>query len=230
MKLTVLIACFNEKATILEAIREAKQLNIDKEIIVIDNCSTDGTQEILRGLRDDSIQIVFRSKNFGPGGTAKLAIELAKGDYFFSPCADLEYKMSDVYEMFKKMEADNLDVVFGSRLLAMKDISRIKLIKERPFWLGSIITTFLTNKFYNRKFTDIIAPKLLKTSILKDLSFNSDSQAFEFELVSRLCKKGCSIGEVPIFYSPRTHKEGKTIRVLDMLPALKIMLKIKLFG
>ena len=230
MKLTVLISCFNEKPTILKAIEEAKQLKIDKEIIVIDNCSTDGTQEMLKNLRDDSLKIVLQPENFGVGRSAKFGINLANGEYFYSPCADLEYKMSDVLKMFKKMEEENLDAVFGSRLLEKRDISKWQLIKERPFWLGTILATFLINKFYNRKFTDVIAPKLIKTPLLKDLGCEADNQAFEFELASRLCKKGYKISEVPIYYKPRTHKEGKTIKIFDMIPALLVMIKVKLFG
>lgn len=230
MKLTVHIACFNEKATILKAIEEAKNLNIDKEIIVVDNCSTDGTREILKSLNDPLVRVILQPQNYGVGRSAKVGIELTRGEYFFSPCADLEYKMSDVFLMLDKLEQENLDAVFGSRLLAKKDISKFKLIRERPFWLGTIIATFLINIFYKRNFTDVIAPKLIKTSILKTLNCQSENQAFEFELVSRLCKKGLKVKEVPISYRPRCHKEGKTIKILDMLPALKIMFKVKLFG
>ncbi len=231
MKLTILIGCYNEKPTILKAIEEAKSINIDKEIIVIDNCSIDGTKEILQTLEDDkSLKIFFHSKNMGTGYSSCEAIQLAKGEYFYGPGADLEYKMSEVYDMFKKMEENKLDAVFGSRLLARKDISLLGLVKERPFWLGSIISTFLINKLYGRHFTDVIAPKLIKTDILRGLKLRSDSQAFEFELVSALCKKGCKIDEAPVSYAPRTHKEGKTIRALDMLPALFVIFKVWILG
>jgi hypothetical protein len=135
--------------------------------------------------------------------------------------------MSDVYKMFEKLEKEKLDAVFGSRLLERKGTSLFKLIKERPYWLGSIISTFLTNLFYGRNFTDIIATKLIKTDILKGLGCRADNQAFEFELVSRLCKKGCRIGEVPVWYMPRTHKEGKTIKATDMIPALCEIFRVK---
>lgn len=229
MKLAVSIACFNEKATILKAIEEAKALPVDKEIIIIDNASTDGTQELLRGLNDNSLTVILKRKNLGVGHSVKMAISLVKGEYLYSPCADLEYRMSDVLEMLKKLEEEDLDAVFGSRLLK-KNISKWQLIKERPFWIGTILATFLVNILYKRNFTDVIAPKLIKTSVLKDLRCQADSQAFEFELASRLCKRGYKIEELPIYYKPRTHKEGKTIRVFDMLPALLVILKVRLFG
>lgn len=228
MKLTILIVCFNEKSTILKVIEQAKAINIDKEIIVIDNCSKDGTREILEGLKNDKeLSVVFHSKNMGVGYSACEGIKVAQGEYFYGPGADLEYKMDDVYKMIDKLEERNLDAVFGSRLLDKKDIPRFKLIKERPYWLGSIIGTFLINLFYGRNFTDIIATKLIKTNILKGLSCQATNQAFEFELVSRLCKKRYKIGEVPVWYKPRTHKEGKTIRAIDIVPALWAIFRIK---
>lgn len=229
MKLTILILCFNEKLTIEKVIQQAKQVTLEKEIIVIDNCSTDGTRDILGALgKSAGLRIVLHHKNMGVGYSVNEGISLARGEYLYAPGADLEYKMEDVYKMMEKIQSERLDAVFGSRLLEKKGVSRFKLIKERPYWLGSIIATFLINLFYGRKFTDIIATKLIKTDILKKLGCQATSQAFEFELVSRLCKKKSTIGEVPVWYKPRTHKEGKTIRALDMLPAVLAMLKVKL--
>jgi len=231
MKLTILIGCFNEKNTILRAIEEAKAIDIDKEIIIIDNCSSDGTREILSSLMvDKDLRIIFHSRNMGASYSGFEGVRLAKGDYFYGPGADLEYKMADVYNMMEALENKGLDAVFGSRLLDRGDVSKIRLIKERPYWLGTIIATFLVNLLYRRRFTDVIATKLVRTSILKKLDRKYNGQAGEFELVSKLCKQDCKIGEVPIYYKPRTHKEGKTIRVLDMLPAIWAILRVKFFG
>ena len=231
MKLTILIVCFNEKGTISKVIDEAKKINNDKEIIVIDNCSIDGTIEILEGFRHDSVvKVVIHKKNMGVGYSVREGISLARGDYLYVSGADLEYKMEDVYKMLEKIEGEKLDVVFGSRLLERKDISRLRLIKERPYWLGSIISTSLIDLLYRRNFTDIIATKLIKTDIIKKLILKSSNQAFEFELVSRLCKNGYKAGEVPVWYKPRTHREGKTIRAMDMIPALLAILRVKFFG
>lgn len=231
MKLTIVIGCFNEKPTILKAIAEAKALNIDKEIIVIDNCSTDGTKEILEGLKNDnSLKIIFHSKNMGAGYSGCEGIRLAQGDYYYGPGADLEYDMKDVFKMIDKLEKENLDAVFGSRILEKKETSKLQLIKERPYWLGTIIATFLINLFYRKNFTDVIATKLIRANILKRLGCKANSQAFEFELVSKLCKKRYKIGEVSVWYKPRTHKEGKTIRAIDIIPAVLAILKVKFFG
>lgn len=230
MKLTVMIGCFNEKANILKAIEQAKALDIDKEIIVIDNCSTDGTREILQGISDDkTLKIILHSKNMGVGYSACEGIGLAQGDYYYAPGADLEYKMDDVYKMIDKMEKKNLDVVLGSRLLGREGVSKYQLIKERPYWLGTIIATSLINLLYCRNFTDVIGSALSKSSILKTLNCKERGQAFAFELISRCCKRGCKIGEIPVSYKPRTHKEGKTIKAIDIIPALFSIIKIKFF-
>ena len=212
MKLTIFIGCFNERSTILKVIEQAKEINLDKEIIIIDNCSADGTREILEGLKDDKeLKIILHTKNMGAGYSAIEGINLAQGDFIYGPGADLEYKMEDVYKMIEKIESENLDAVFSSRLIERKSISRYQLIKERPYWLGTIIATFLINILFHRSFTDIIGTNLVKTNILRALNCRSSNQAFMFELVSKLCKKRYKIGEVPIWYKPRTHKDGKKL-------------------
>ena len=231
MKLTINISCFNEKPTILKAIEEAKALKINKEIIIIDNCSTDGTKEILTALKSDKeLKIILHPKNMGAGYSGWEGLCLAQGDYVYGPGADLEYKMEDALKMIDKMENEGLDVVFGSRLLSKTDVPRLKLIKERPFWLGTIIATFLINLLHGKHFTDVIGTNLIKTSILKRINCKANSQAFAFELVSKFCKGRYKIGEVPVYYNPRTHKEGKTIRVVDMIPALWAIIRVKVFG
>jgi glycosyltransferase involved in cell wall biosynthesis len=231
MKLTIIIGCFNEKPTILKAIEEAKSLKIDKEIIVIDNCSTDGTKEILGDLRGDkTLKIILHPKNMGAGYSGWEGICLAQGEYIYCPGADLEYKMEDALVMLDKMEKEKLDIVFGSRLLNKTDVSKFRLIKERPFWLGTIIATYFINLLYGRHFTDIIGTNLIKTDVLKRIKCKANSQAFAFELVSKLCKGGYRAGEAPIYYKPRTHREGKTIRAFDMVPALLAIFRVKIFG
>ncbi len=228
MKLTILIFCFNEKLTIAGAIQQAKQLNLDKEILIIDNCSTDGTREILQACQSDpELKIILHDRNLGAGFSVREGISLARGKYFYAPGADLEYDMNDVYKMMEKLETEDLDGVFGSRLLDRKNISTFGLIKERPYWLGTIIATSLINLFYGRKFSDVIATKIIKTDILRGLGCQTTNEASEFELVSRLCKKRYKIGEVAVKYKARTHQEGKTIRAIHMIPALWVIFRIK---
>lgn len=229
MKLTIIVQVFNEKSTILQAIKEAKELKIDKEIIVIDNHSTDGTREILKNLNDDSIQIIFQHKNLGPGGTVQTASNVAKGDYIHFFHADLEYKANDVYKMLQKAEEENLDAVFGSRLANKKYLTKFALIKERPYVLATFIATYMINKWYRKDFTDVIATKLIKVKALKEINCKFKNQGSEFEVASKLSKRGYKIGEVPIFYKPRSHKEGKKIKAIDIIPALHALIKVRFF-
>ena len=103
----------------------------------------------------------------GSGYSAYECIKLAQGDYLYSPGVDLEYKMENVYKMIDKIESENLDAALGSRLLGRENISKYSLIKERSYWPGTIIATFLINLLYRKNFTDIIGTNLIKTSVLK---------------------------------------------------------------
>ena len=145
MKLTVIITVFNEKKTILAAIEAIKNISVEKQIIIVDNCSTDGTKELLKNLNDNSLQIVYQPENYGYGKSVITGMNLAKGKYLFVHYSDLEYDPICVYEMLELAEKENLDAVFGSRLFNRSNESRLKIIKERPFNLGTIITTILTN-------------------------------------------------------------------------------------
>ncbi len=228
MKLTVVVTVYNEKNTIAKAIQEAKKIQLEKEIIVIDNCSTDGTREILRGLNDNTIKVVYQSMNYGYGTSVITGANLAQGEYLFIHNSDLEYDPVCVYEMLDAAEKENLDVVFGSRLINRRDESVFKIIKERPFYLGTIITTFLINLFYGRHFSDIIGNRLYRTSSLKKLNPQEPAIGFDFEVVSKLCKHGFKIKEIPVKYSPRT--KGKKVKVYDIIPAFWTILKVKIFN
>jgi len=232
MKLTIIVTCFNEKITILKAIEEAKNLNIEKEIVVIDNCSTDGTREILKALNDNSIKIVFQPQNYGYGRSVKTGISLAKGEFAYVQYSDLEYDIGSVHGMLNLAEKDNLDAVFGSRLYGIKKnlISVYRLVKKRPYYLGTLATTFLINLFYGRRFTDIIGTRLYRTSSFKKIDIKANGMSFDFEVVSKLCKKGFSIKETPVSYKARSAREGKKVKAMDIIPALAAIIRIKFFG
>jgi glycosyltransferase involved in cell wall biosynthesis len=230
MKLSVIVTCFNEKNTILKAIQEAQSLKMDKEIIIIDNYSTDGSREILRNIDDDSVAIVFQPKNYGFGESVKKGISLAKGEFAYVHYSDLEYNIECVYRMLEVAEKESVDVVLGSRFYGKNIYERLQLTKKRPFYLGTLVTTFLINLFYGRKFTDIIGTRFYRMASFKKLSIKSSDIAFDFEVVSRLCKAGYRILEVPVLYKPRSSREGKKVKALDIIPAIKAIFKVKFLG
>lgn len=225
MKLTIVVTVFNEKNTILKAIEEAKKIEIEKEIIIVDNCSTDGTREILRNLNDNSIKIVYQSMNYGYGMSVATGMNLANGEFMFVHNSDLEYDPSCIYEMLNLAERENLDSVFGSRLLKRQGESKLKILKERPFYLGTFITTFLTNILYRKNLSDIIGTRFYRTDALRKINPQLSKIGFDFEVVSKLCKYGYNIKEVAVNYSPRT--EGKKVKAYDIIPAIWTMFKIK---
>jgi len=228
MKLTVVVTVYNEKNTIVRALEEAKKIQLDKEIIVIDNCSTDGTRGILRDLNDSTIKVVYQSMNYGYGTSVVTGMNLAQGEYLFIHNSDLEYDPVCIYEMLASAERENLDVIFGSRLLNRKGESVFKILKERPFYLGTIITTGLINLFYGKNFKDIIGNRLYRTASLKKVGPEIGGIGFDFEVVSKLCKYGFKIKEMPVKYSPR--KKGKKVKIYDIIPAIWTILKVKFFN
>ncbi len=115
MKLSVIVTCFNEKNTILRAIQEAQSLEMDKEVIIIDNYSTDGSREILKNIYDGSVKVVFQPKNYGFGESVKKGVSLAKGEFIYVHYSDLEYNIECVYRMLEIAEKESVDIVFGSR-------------------------------------------------------------------------------------------------------------------
>ena len=225
MKLTIVVTVYNERSTILKAIEEAKSLDIEKQIIVVDNCSTDGTRELLRGLNDSSITIVYQSRNYGYGESVITGMNLAQGEYLYVHNSDLEYDPRCVYEMVEVSDKEGLDAIFGSRLLTRQGESRLKILKERPFYLGSFITTFLTDIFYHKNFSDIIGSRFYRTDVLRKINPQARGIGFDFEVVSKLCKYGYKIKELAVSYSPRT--KGKKIKAHDIIPAVWVMFKIK---
>jgi glycosyltransferase involved in cell wall biosynthesis len=231
MKLTVIVTVFNEKNTIIEAIKEARDLNIDKEVIVIDNCSDDGTVEILKSLKDDSIKIIFQPQNYGYGQSVKTGLSIAKGEFLYVHYSDLEYDITSVYKMLDLIEKENLDIIFGSRLYNFKKNvhSMFLLVKERPYYLGTLITTFLINLFYKKRLTDIIGTKLYRVSSFREIDIESRGMSFDFEVVSKFCKNRFKIKELPVTYKARSNRHGKKIKATDIIPAIITIFRVKFF-
>lgn len=228
MKLTVVVTVYNEKDTILKAVEEAKGIAADKEVIVVDNCSTDGTRELLRAMDDPSVRVVYQPENYGYGMSVTTGAKMAKGEFLFVHNSDLEYDPSCVYRMLEMAEKDGLDAVFGSRLYDRRGDPVLKILRERPFYLGTLITTGLANLFYGRDFTDVIGTRFYRTASFLKIDPQIKKIGFDFEVVSKLCKYGMKIEEMPVRYKPRTI--GKKVKPWDIVPAVLTMVRIKFFG
>lgn len=226
-KITYLITVHNEVKTVKKSIEDILNIKYKKkEIIIIDNGSTDGSQNIIK--KYTKIKKIIRKKNLGYGRTIEEGIEKSTGEYIYIQNSDLEYDEKKSISMLNFAIRKKLDVVLGSRLKKKKK-NIIKLLLEKPSYLATIICTYLINKFYNRKFTDIIGAKLYKIKSIKKIPINSYHMGFDFEFISRICKNNYKIGEVYIKYKPREISKDKKIKFYHMFIAFYEIFKVKFF-
>jgi len=225
-KITYLIPVFNEVKTIEKAINNIKSIKYSKkEILVIDNGSTDGSQNIIKKIK--GIKKILRKKNLGIGKTHIDAFNKATGKYLFRYDSDLEYDHLKSIYILKYAEKNNLDMVFASRL--KKSDNLIKKIIERPAYMATCLCTFFINSLYKKKFNDIIGTKLFKIKTIKKIPITCFNNGFDFQHTSRIVKRRFRIGEVFIKYKPR--KEGeKKIKFYHMVNAIYEIFKVKFFN
>ncbi len=220
MRLSVIMPAFNERDTILTALERVKAVEIEKEIIIVDNCSTDGTRELLQQIDDDDIRIIFQPENLGKGTSIRTAIPYCRGEYTIIQDADLEYDPQDWHKLVDLALEKHLDAVYGSRVLGGP-----KAIYSHFYW-GVRFLTFLTNLLFGANLTDVAtACKMVRTKVLQGLELTCAGFDLDFELTDKLCKNGYGIVEVPISYHPRSFEEGKKIRAKDGLKALFTILR-----
>ena len=229
MTISYIIPVYNESRTVKKSIEDIINLPIDKEIIIIDNGSNDGSVEIIekfKGLKN--IKLITKKKNLGFGDTIQKGFDLSTGKYIFIQYADLEYDHLSSITMYDLAIQNNYDVVFGSRLLNNKNL--FKLIIKKPSYLATIICTFLINIFYKKNFTDIIGTKLYKTETVKKVLPKIKGPGFDFEFVSLICKNKLSTKEIFVDYVPREISSEKKIKFYHMFNALYGIFKIKFFN
>lgn len=229
MKLSIIICVYNERDTILEVVRRVQEVELGadwtKEIIIVDNYSTDGTRDLLNTIQDDNIKVIFQPKNFGKGTSIRTAIPLCTGDYTITQDADLEYHPRQYPILLEKAMRENLDVVYGSRVLGGKKYHYYAV----NYW-GVRILTFLTNIFFGAHYTDVATNyKLIRTSLLKSLHLTCSGFDLDFEISNKLARATKKIGEVPIIFEPRTYRQGKKIRLYDGLRSLYVIFRDRLF-
>ena len=228
MTLSFIIPVFNEEKTLSKAIDDIINLSIKKEIIIIDNGSTDNSINIIRNYQNiTDIKIILKSKNLGFGDSIQKGFNLATGQYIFIQYADLEYDHLTSISMLDLAIENDCDAIFGSRLKDKNNI--LKLLVNKPSYLATIVCTFLINIFYKKKFTDIIGTKLYKKNSIKKILPKTKGQGFDFELVSLICKNQLKIEETYVDYVPRENSKEKKIKFYHMFNALYAIFKIKYF-
>lgn len=221
--LSVIIPVYNEKDTILEILRRVEGAPIDKEIIIVDDGSSDGTGELLKNVEEKpNLIIIYHLKNIGKGGAVYSALKKATGQITIIQDADLEYDPNDYLSLIQPILDKKTKVVYGSRWL--RDNSYSSFV----FYFGSKLITMITNLLFGSRLTDLnTGYKVIDTEVLKSLSL--ERRGFEFceEVTTKLLRKKYSICEVPISYHPRSFKEGKKICWKDGLKAIGYIFKMR---
>ncbi|OGM98177.1 MAG: hypothetical protein A2735_00515 [Candidatus Yanofskybacteria bacterium RIFCSPHIGHO2_01_FULL_41_21] len=224
MKISIIIPAYNEKNTILgilEAVENVQLPGIEKEIIVIDDGSTDGTRDLLKGFSEKHT-IVFHEKNKGKGGALRTGFARATGDYIIIQDADLEYDPNDYRVLAEPIQAGKADVVFGSRRL---DSEKNRYAYER-YRLGGMLVGALVNIFSGIRLHDVLSmSKIFPRSALSKINLRSGGFEMDIELNIKLVLAGYRIAEVPISYQARTIQAGKKVRPSDAIKILKVAIQ-----
>ena len=220
--LTVIIPVFNEAKTIRTIIDRVRQVEIDKEIIVVDDFSEDDTLKILDSLDQHRLKILKHTKNKGKGAAIQTAIPEIEGSYVIIQDGDLEYNPQDFIKILNKAQSENALVVYGSRILSHSRMSYLR------YWLGGRGVTWFTNLIFRSNLTDEpTCYKLFDSELFKSLNIKSSGFEFCPEVTAKVLQRKIPILEVPISYDPRSIEEGKKIRWRDGFIALWILLKYR---
>ena len=228
MRLSIIVCAYNERATILTVLERIQAVDfgpeVETEIIVVDNCSTDGTRDVLRTLTAPRLKVIYQPSNMGKGMSIRTAVTHMSGDYGVIQDADLEYHPDQLPGLLAEARAHQAAAVFGSRVLG----GHAKY-KYAHAYLGVRVMTSITNLLFGSQLTDVAtAIKMVRGDVFKSLNLVCTGFDLDFELVDKILLAGHSIREVAIDYAPRTYEEGKKIKISDGLRGLIVMLRDRL--
>lgn len=226
--LSVVVPVYNEQATLATVIEKLIALPNLLEIVIVDDCSTDKTPEILAGLcaRYPLIHLVRHDRNQGKTAALRTAFRLTQGDIVIVQDADLEYDPLEIQDVIAPILNGNADVVFGSRFLVRKAARAVYFYH----YLGNKVIVFLSNLLTNINLTDVeTCYKAFRGDIIRQMKITSRGFGFEIEVTAKVAKLKCTIYETPISYYGRTYEEGKKANIWDGFAALYYLLRYNLF-
>jgi dolichol-phosphate mannosyltransferase len=223
-KLSIIIPCYNEQKTLGQLVERVRAVNVDKQIIIINDASTDGSAEILAKYSDEqNFTIIHHKKNKGKGSAIRSGIMHVSGDIVIIQDADLEYDPNDYLRLIEPIINNETTVVYGSRMLNSENQK-----SYTRFYLGGKLVTWFTNLLYRQQLTDEpTCYKVFETGLLKSIDLKCKRFEFCPEVTAKVAKMGIKIKELPISYYPRKIEEGKKIRWYDGLEAIWILLKYR---
>jgi glycosyltransferase involved in cell wall biosynthesis len=222
IKLSVIIPVYNEKATLEEIITRVERVPVDKEIIIVDDGSTDGSRELLSEMPPERARIMLQERNVGKGAAIRAGLPMVTGDVVVIQDADLEYDPNDFLKLLKPIQDGKADVVYGSRFTGER--------KNMHFWhwLGNRFLTLVTNIMFDTTLSDMeTCYKMFRSEIIKDIPLRSRRFEFEVEVTAKILKRRHRIYEVPISYAGREFHEGKKITWRDGFTALWNLLRYR---
>jgi len=222
-KISILIPVFNEKDTLREILKKVEEIDfgLEKEIILIDDYSTDGTRNLYANI---PYKILLHDKNMGKGAALRTGLKEASGDIIIIQDADLEYSPRDYIPLVELVKNNKADVVYGSRLSNSQNRSKFLLLS----YLANQFLSFLTRLLYRTNITDMeTCYKVFKAEFIKDINIDSNRFDFEPEITAKILKKGARYLEVPISYNARKESEGKKIGWKDGVQAVFTLVKYR---
>jgi glycosyltransferase involved in cell wall biosynthesis len=226
--LSVVVPVYNEEATLGEVVRKLLKVPCLLEIIIVDDCSTDGTGQLARQFAETNpvVRVVHHERNAGKTAALKTGFALTTGEIVIVQDADLEYDPAEIYGVIRPILQGHADVVFGSRFL----VRRAARVLYFYHYLANKFLTYLSNSLTNLNMTDVeTGYKAFRGEIIRNLTIVSSGFGFEVEVVAKIAKLKIAIYEVPISYYGRTYAEGKKIVFMDGVIALWLVIRFNLF-
>ena len=231
IKLTIIIPVYNEIKTIEKLINKILKLKIKKQVIVVDDGSSDGTQSILKNFKKKIDRLIIHNKNRGKGAAIKSAQKFVKGKYVGIQDADLEYDPKDLEKIVYEMEKKKYDIIYGSRVLRKSMFKNTQNFTHVIRIWGNIFLTKVSNFLNGQNLTDAhTCYKVMNSRIFKKIRLKEKGFSFCPEITTKLSLMNLDIKEFPINYSGRTYEQGKKITAFDCLDALFVLAKYRFFN
>jgi len=225
LSLSIIIPCYNERATVTEIMQRVRECAPDAEIVVVDDGSTDGSRDVLRELEGQpNLRILYHDRNRGKGAAVRAGIAAAAGEVILIQDADLEYDPRDYPRLLQPIEEGRAEVVYGSRFLGGPRRAML-------FWhmVANLLLTLMTNVLFNTILSDMeTGYKVFKAEVIKGIPLRARRFDFEPEVTAKVLKRGYRIYEIPITFTPREYWEGKKIGLKDAFAAVWTLLKYRI--